>query len=610
MEILPITTFTFETSYGKIFARSVGLRDHPLFLIVHGSGSDNGSHWYENFLFEYYCRYSQIFPLFIVAIDCPGYGKSTGIKSAIRAFPTQFITEVSTVLKKEKSLFMLMGHSQGGYSVFNALHNNPNLARFLIQERPVCGDIKKFAGFSIPTLLVYDTEDDGHPIKQGFLLAKELKNYEFLSYNCKIEPYFIDNLMDSIIVFLYKYRSFMNPTETELYKNCFKGINFKEIVSRINNTTTINQIVKKKVDRNFSLENNEKSEISNIKKKLFQEDYKVNDNNEKNNDKDLKGEIFQKVVTKTNKQIKANKNDKLDKEEETKLKTANQFMKKDENNLLIVKNDQQHSSEDSDFNNKKLKKNSSLKNIKVSKSLKKIDEENTSVISKEEKVVNVVNINISEDDSTFKCALCYDFMWEPITTTCNHSFCYNCGEKAFIYHASCPMCRKEISTSEVNKLTDKRYIDTNLFDKIKNSMSQDQLLERQKQAKKDELSKSKYIRVEYGNLSEPVGIKPSISKTNVSQKYKMTVFAKVYSSPVNNPIKSVEFDINIGNKTAKPIIVTKSPFEFEKSLSFQFPVEFKINWADSLKLKPYVITHSIQLGPPKTSRNFIQELNK
>ncbi len=41
-------------------------------------------------------------------------------------------------------------------------------------ERPVCGNIQRFNKFGMPTLLIYDIEDDGHPIWQGKQLYKAL----------------------------------------------------------------------------------------------------------------------------------------------------------------------------------------------------------------------------------------------------------------------------------------------------------------------------------------------------------------------------------------------------------------------------------------------------
>ena len=49
----------------------------------------------------------------------------------------------------------MIGHSSGGGAIFNAVFENPFISKCLIMDRPVCGNIKRFLNFSIPTLLIY-----------------------------------------------------------------------------------------------------------------------------------------------------------------------------------------------------------------------------------------------------------------------------------------------------------------------------------------------------------------------------------------------------------------------------------------------------------------------
>ena len=111
-------------------------------------------------------RVSYIEKFFIVAIDCPGYGRSKGSKEAVKTFPLQMFKEILKDLGYN-NYFAMLGHSQGGAAIFNAVYEDPKLTEFLLMDRPVCGNIKRFNKFPIPTLLLYDIEDDGHPIWQG-----------------------------------------------------------------------------------------------------------------------------------------------------------------------------------------------------------------------------------------------------------------------------------------------------------------------------------------------------------------------------------------------------------------------------------------------------------
>lgn len=74
-------------------------------------------------------------------------------------------------------------------------------------DRPVCGNIKRFNKFPLPTLLVYDIQDDGHPIWQGKLLFKELLVSEFYTYRASQNVYYVpDNLWNFILRLFNKYK--------------------------------------------------------------------------------------------------------------------------------------------------------------------------------------------------------------------------------------------------------------------------------------------------------------------------------------------------------------------------------------------------------------------
>jgi pimeloyl-ACP methyl ester carboxylesterase len=108
-------------SYGLINCLEVGEYGQPLILVIHGSGPKNSAKTYEFFLYEYIARISFLERFYIIAIDCPGYGQSTGSKEAIKTFPRQLLEEILEALHYN-NYFILMGHSQGGAAIFNAVH--------------------------------------------------------------------------------------------------------------------------------------------------------------------------------------------------------------------------------------------------------------------------------------------------------------------------------------------------------------------------------------------------------------------------------------------------------------------------------------------------------
>ena len=275
-----------STSYSKVCYRSAGNIQDPLFLIIHGSGTGNSSSVYENLLFEYVSRFASSWKLFLVAIDCPGYGESTGLRSVIRAFPEKFLSEFIFNLTKKNSCFILYGHSQGGYSIFNALLQNPKLCNFLVQDRPVCGDIKRLSKLNTPILLIYDEEDDGHPISQGYQIMKQMKNNKFFKYKGSKQPYWVsDNMLDEVIKFIYEKKDFIiNQKDCPDFNKIeeFNGIKFEVTIQKSNNSlefrnsrnnsndkrlviNEINLITKEEKLRSVSTDNNSQNLFKNKK---------------------------------------------------------------------------------------------------------------------------------------------------------------------------------------------------------------------------------------------------------------------------------------------------------------------------------------------------------
>jgi len=93
----------------------------PLILVVHGSGPRNSADAYAYLLHDYLVRVSYLEKFYIVAIDCPGYGRSGGSKEAVKTFPLQLFKEVLSALNY-KYYFAMLGHSQGGAAIFNAAY--------------------------------------------------------------------------------------------------------------------------------------------------------------------------------------------------------------------------------------------------------------------------------------------------------------------------------------------------------------------------------------------------------------------------------------------------------------------------------------------------------
>lgn len=50
----------------------------------------------------------------------------------------------------------------------------------------------------------------------------------------------------------------------------------------------------------------------------------------------------------------------------------------------------------------------------------------------------------SYDKNDFECTLCYRYLYQPVTTTCGHSFCRTCLDRCLDHSTSCPLCKTSI----------------------------------------------------------------------------------------------------------------------------------------------------------------------
>uniref|UniRef100_A0A7S4SS63 Kinesin-like protein n=1 Tax=Alexandrium monilatum TaxID=311494 RepID=A0A7S4SS63_9DINO len=172
--------------FGDVFARCVGDPADPLILWVHGSGPSNSSMFWNEVIMDV-ARLMQAntrgLPagFFHVAIDCPGYGRSPFDRQTIRSYPGQFLSAVVEALGR-RSAAAMCGSSQGCASVFNAALECPRLMHALAVCHPVGHAPQRYTSISQPTLLIFDTEDDGHPVSVGRQMRRYLPNNRYFEF--------------------------------------------------------------------------------------------------------------------------------------------------------------------------------------------------------------------------------------------------------------------------------------------------------------------------------------------------------------------------------------------------------------------------------------------
>jgi Lon protease-like protein len=50
------------------------------------------------------------------------------------------------------------------------------------------------------------------------------------------------------------------------------------------------------------------------------------------------------------------------------------------------------------------------------------------------------------DSSDFECALCFRLLWQPVTTSCGHTYCKSCLDRSLDHRSECPLCKTKIET--------------------------------------------------------------------------------------------------------------------------------------------------------------------
>lgn len=194
------TIYLHTPSYGKIFARIAGHRydeQQKCILLIHGSGPDNSSMYWNDLVRRLLVATSSsplLSPYYFVAIDCPGYGRSEGSKQTIRSYPGAFIKEIiDCIAPSTHKVYCLIGSSQGAAAVFNALVEKPMISSFLAVQDPVSHDPQRFVCIKQSALLMYDTDDDGHPVSVGRLVRKYIPNNHYYEFASSEQPRWLEH---------------------------------------------------------------------------------------------------------------------------------------------------------------------------------------------------------------------------------------------------------------------------------------------------------------------------------------------------------------------------------------------------------------------------------
>ncbi|XP_078078059.1 LON peptidase N-terminal domain and RING finger protein 2-like isoform X2 [Mustelus asterias] len=67
------------------------------------------------------------------------------------------------------------------------------------------------------------------------------------------------------------------------------------------------------------------------------------------------------------------------------------------------------------------------------------------------------------DPSDFECSLCMRLFYEPVTTSCGHTFCLKCLERSLDHNSNCPLCKENVAEYLVTRAFSKTFLTEELI---------------------------------------------------------------------------------------------------------------------------------------------------
>ena len=189
-----------------------------------------------------------------------------------------------------------------------------------------------------------------------------------------------------------------------------------------------------------------------------------------------------------------------------------------------------------------------------------------------------------------ECLICMEIIVEPVSTDCNHHFCYTCISESLKHSNKCPICRAKIDDNfnlHVNKKLAKAIekADPINFKKKRTELEQANSLESQLQT----------IRFKYGNTHRNAKNPSKCRVTGYLKKHKWSAYIKSLDKklPDKKCIEKVVFKLDKNSFGTEEAVVTRAPFKFTSTGWGVFEIPMIVFWKPWMKKEPTVIRHPL-----------------
>jgi pimeloyl-ACP methyl ester carboxylesterase len=167
-----------ETSWGKVFAKSLGDQTSPLVLALHGWSQRNGWHTWEPMmapLAEAGLR--------VVSVDMPGWGRSEPVKTGSLAGEEAVKVTEQLLDGLDERQATLMGKSWGGGIALALALNHPDRVQKLLLTAPAYRQIDALAKLRQPVLLAWAKDDPVIPYAYAEKFVEAIPDVELVTYD-------------------------------------------------------------------------------------------------------------------------------------------------------------------------------------------------------------------------------------------------------------------------------------------------------------------------------------------------------------------------------------------------------------------------------------------